>query len=81
MKCPLSKLSSYQRFSIHLQREAQKLADAKAQLQFMTNKEAKAREELAECQKKAEEQRKKSEEKVLSLQKDKFQLSDDLEKV
>ena len=47
----------------------------------MSTKETKAREELAEYQKKAEEQRKKLEEKVLSLQKDKFQLSDDLEKV
>ena len=47
----------------------------------MSTKEAKAREELAEYQKKAEDQRKKLEEKVLSLQKDKFQLSDDLEKV
>ena len=47
----------------------------------MMAKETKARDELAECQKKLEEQRKKFEEKVLSLQKDKFQLTDDLEKV
>ena len=47
----------------------------------MSSKEVKAREELAEYQKKAEDQRKKLEEKVLSLQKDKFQLTDDLEKV
>lgn len=47
----------------------------------MTSKEMKAREELIEYQKKAEEQRKKLEEKISCLQKEKFQLTDDLEKV
>ena len=64
-----------------IQRESQKISDLKAQLNFISAKEVKAREELGECQKKHEEQRKKLEEKVHALQKDKFQLTDDLEKV
>ena len=47
----------------------------------MTAKEVKAREEVTECVRKQEEQRKKFEEKILTLQKDKFQLTDELEKV
>lgn len=50
-------------------------------LKTQKEKETQIREMLAECQKEAEKQRKKYEEQILALQKERIQLSDEIEQV
>lgn len=50
-------------------------------MKMQKEKEAQIREMLAECQKEAEKQKKKYEEQILSLQKERIQLSDEIEQV
>ncbi|XP_053393249.1 mitotic spindle assembly checkpoint protein MAD1-like isoform X2 [Mercenaria mercenaria] len=60
-------------------RENQRMLDTQSQLKFLKDRESQANEALAECQKEAERQRKKYEEQILSLQKERIQLSDEIQ--
>lgn len=60
-------------------RDQQRISDLISQLKFLEDKDNQGREALAECQREKEQQRKKYNEQILSLQKERIQLSDEIQ--
>ncbi|XP_060570209.1 mitotic spindle assembly checkpoint protein MAD1-like [Ruditapes philippinarum] len=58
--------------------ESQRLSDVMSKIKILKDREVQMNETLTECQKESERQRKKYEEQILSLQKERIQLSDEI---
>jgi len=63
------------------QYESQRIDELMLKIKFFEEKEAKSHETIAEYQKEIETQRNKYKEQILALQKQKIQLSQDLDQV
>lgn len=60
-------------------RDQQRVSDLVSQLKFLEEKESQGREALMECKREKEQQRKKYDEQILALQKERIQLSDEIQ--
>lgn len=77
----IQKLRLFIHHNLFLQYDKERLRNLEHDMKMQKEKEAQIREMLAECQKEAEKQKKKYEEQILSLQKERIQLSDEIEQV